>query len=207
MKKKNVLMMALSLALVAVIAVGGTLAYLTDNTGTMTNTFTFGKLQVEQKETADGVAVSDGSGHDYENLLPGATVQKDVKIKLVDNKTKAYVYVAVKNDNSTAVQYGNGEGDGFKAGVTNDWKPVTATEPAIADYDLYVYTGGQADAKAVETFDFTTLFANAKVKEYSNNETMTTTTIKIASYAIQADQMGDTNFDNKAAEYFNGYFN
>lgn len=42
MKKKNVLMMAMSLVLVAVIAVGGTLAYLTSNTKTLTNTFTVG---------------------------------------------------------------------------------------------------------------------------------------------------------------------
>lgn len=42
MKKKNVLMMAMSLVLVAVIAVGGTLAYLTSDTETLTNTFTVG---------------------------------------------------------------------------------------------------------------------------------------------------------------------
>ena len=41
MKKKNVLMMALSLCLVAVIAVGGTLAYLSDTDGAVTNTFQF----------------------------------------------------------------------------------------------------------------------------------------------------------------------
>ena len=41
MKKKNVLMMALSLCLVAVIAVGGTLAYLSDSDGTLVNTFKF----------------------------------------------------------------------------------------------------------------------------------------------------------------------
>ena len=43
MKKKNVLMTALSLTLVGVIAAGSTLAYLTSQSDTLTNTFTVGE--------------------------------------------------------------------------------------------------------------------------------------------------------------------
>ena len=40
MKKKNVLLVSLAFALVAVIAIGATFALLSDSTGPVTNTFT-----------------------------------------------------------------------------------------------------------------------------------------------------------------------
>ena len=43
MKKKNIMTAALSLSLVGVIAVGGTLAYFTDQAETKVNAFTTGK--------------------------------------------------------------------------------------------------------------------------------------------------------------------
>lgn len=51
MKKRNLLVAALSLCLVAVIAVGGTLAYFTDKTDTVVNTFTTGKVDIALYET------------------------------------------------------------------------------------------------------------------------------------------------------------
>lgn len=51
MKKRNLLVAALSLCLVAIIAVGGTLAYFTDQTQTMTNTFTTGKVDIDLYES------------------------------------------------------------------------------------------------------------------------------------------------------------
>lgn len=50
MKKRNLLMVALSLCLIAVIAVGGTLAYFTDQTDTLVNTFTTGKVDISLYE-------------------------------------------------------------------------------------------------------------------------------------------------------------
>ena len=46
MKKRNLLISLLSLALVAVIGVGATLAYFTDKTDTKKNTFTTGKVDI-----------------------------------------------------------------------------------------------------------------------------------------------------------------
>lgn len=51
MKKRNLLMAAMSLCLVAIIAVGGTLAYFTDKAGTVVNTFTTGKVDIDLYES------------------------------------------------------------------------------------------------------------------------------------------------------------
>ena len=86
MKKKNVLMMALSLCLVAVIAVGGTLAYLSDSDGDLVNTFKFANnIQVDVYEYTPGSESKNQSGYSYENLVVGDELEKDVDVDLSTN--------------------------------------------------------------------------------------------------------------------------
>ena len=203
MKMKNMLIGGMSLALVACISVGATLAYLSDNTGTMTNTFKFGALEVTQKETDGTNNVFNSGSLTYEDLVPGDTVEKEVKISLMDHKVDAYVYVAVKNSNNTLVKYGNGEDTSFVAGVASDWKKVESAEGK--DYYLYVYTGNTDAAKAVTHFTDSVLFTNAQVQnaDAGSDTVGADTTIKIASYAIQADHV--TGYEDKAIDYFDSY--
>ena len=107
MKKKNVLMMALSLALVAVIAVGGTLAYLSDTTGEVTNTFRFtaNGIDLTLAETADdgdGYTVDNSSaaesgGLNYTDILPGAVIDKNPQLTVENTSASdCYVYALVE---------------------------------------------------------------------------------------------------------------
>ena len=59
MNKRKLLLVALSLCMVAILAMGGTLAYLTD-TDAKTNVFTVGNVNIEQNE-------KDREGNDYVN--------------------------------------------------------------------------------------------------------------------------------------------
>ena len=115
MKKRNFLTIMLSLALVAVIGVGATLAYLTDNTQTVNNKFTFDNIQITLQENAsvpDGQSylirenkegtVADTTpieGSDvgvvYSDILPGATVEKNPYITVSESNAHAYVYAYV----------------------------------------------------------------------------------------------------------------
>lgn len=53
--KKKLLILSIVAALVAIAVVGGSLAYFTDTSDAVTNTFTIGSIDIEQKETnADG---------------------------------------------------------------------------------------------------------------------------------------------------------
>ena len=115
MKKRNFLTIMLSLALVAVIGVGATLAYLTDNTQTVNNKFTFDDIEITLKENATvpagqsylirenkegtvaGTEAIEGSdvGVVYSDILPGATVEKNPYITVSESNAHAYVYAYV----------------------------------------------------------------------------------------------------------------
>lgn len=115
MKKKNFLTILLSLALVAVIGVGATLAYLTDNTQTVKNKFAFDDIVITLKENASvpdgqsylirenkdntvaGTEAIEGSdvGVVYSDILPGATVEKNPYITVSESNAHAYVYAYV----------------------------------------------------------------------------------------------------------------
>ena len=111
MKKRNVMTMALSLAMVGVIAVGGTLAYLTATDGSVTNTFAFvtkdagdtGVINVKLEEGKPFEAGSEGvasvssntqGGYDYTNVVPNQTLPKAPEVS-VKTKVESYVYVRV----------------------------------------------------------------------------------------------------------------
>lgn len=115
MKKKNLLMMALSLCLVAVVAVGGTLAYLTDTDDQVKNTFTFaGDIEVELTETAPTTGLGDASVEwdrvnntmKYTNVVKGQTLPKEPKIELTQYTVDTYVFAKIDNNTSNMITVG-----------------------------------------------------------------------------------------------------
>ena len=93
MSKRKILMLAMSLCMVAILAVGGTLAYFVD-TETATNTFTVGKVDIQLNEyNADGSAFTND-----QVLMPGSKTENEIaKIVKVKNtgKNDAYVWIEV----------------------------------------------------------------------------------------------------------------
>lgn len=94
MKKKNILAMVLALALVAVLAVGATLAYFTDN-DTTTNTFTMGKVNINLDESKDGKEWKE-DGLDYTNIVPGDTETKIARVTVSGDSEDCYLMVTAK---------------------------------------------------------------------------------------------------------------
>ena len=83
MTKRKILMLAMSICMVAILAVGGTLAYFTD-TDDATNVFTMGVVEIDLIE--DFVQESE--------LFPGQDVNKDVYVKNTGSNS-AYVRVHI----------------------------------------------------------------------------------------------------------------
>lgn len=85
MKKKS-LALVLALAMIVVCVVGGTLAWLTDKTDPVTNTFTYGDINIKLDES--------------ENLdlkmVPGYTITKDPKVTVKAGSEKCYLFVKVE---------------------------------------------------------------------------------------------------------------
>ena len=136
MKKRNVMTMALSLAMVGVIGVGSTLAYLTATDGKLTNTFEFDKngITLDQWENANNTEGAelgaadevkeigkvngknqDMDGYDYTNVIPGGTYVKDVNID-VNAAFETVVFVEVTTP------------------VVDDEVPVTVDDSVMDDY-------------------------------------------------------------------------
>ena len=153
MKMKNMLIGGMSLALVACISVGATLAALTANDQTVTNHFTFvdggtsGKvIEVELKEdqpakTGDETitANSDGHGWSYTDVLPGQTLKKNPQIDVQTN-APAYVYVRITEGKNVSVKDLKLTANGWTQ-VTGHadtyWKAYDAGEKFGVDEDVF----------------------------------------------------------------------
>lgn len=157
MKKKNVLTMALSVSLVGVIAVGGTLAYLTSTTGPVTNTFTGSAgitmtldeapVDANGKETA-GARRTENS---YSNILPGEVYDKDPTVHITSvpaNGADVYVVVKGATGDDYTVTFGEWNSKLTKVeGYTDLYKYTDVVEPS----DI---TGGKFDIKVFDTIEF-----------------------------------------------------
>lgn len=88
MKKKSIALF-LAFALVAGVAIGGTLAWLTAGTESVVNTFTTSDIEVTLTET----------DRTYQ-MVPGHTIEKDPKVKVSANSEDCYLFIkVVESDN------------------------------------------------------------------------------------------------------------
>ena len=87
MKTRNkALVLTLCAVLLVVATVMGTLAYLTAQSQTITNTFTVGNITVELAET---------TGNTYK-MVPGYTITKDPKAKVVAGSEECFLFVKLE---------------------------------------------------------------------------------------------------------------
>lgn len=99
MKKLNKLSVStLSIALAVILifggAIGGTIAWLTAKTGSVTNVFTIGKIQLTLTETnAEGQTVN--SGEQTFLVTPGSNLTKDPTVTVGKGSVASYVFVKI----------------------------------------------------------------------------------------------------------------
>ena len=162
MTKKKILVLALTIAMVAILAVGGSLAYLTD-TKTATNTFTVGNVQIdliEQEKLAGEETLKPYKDGD-KVLKPGKSNDGNAvsKIVTVENTgaNDAWVWVDLKipaylvsneyptNESKNALHWNSYGCFNVEYNSGNYWK--LATDDGIVDADHKVTN---ADMVAVE---------------------------------------------------------
>lgn len=106
--KKRTLALILALVLVFGAAVGGTIAYLTDTTGPIANTFTVGNVDINLTETfntdTDGNQENDAW---QAQLIPGTTYAKDPVVTVTADSEDCWLFVKFeeKNDAATYLNY------------------------------------------------------------------------------------------------------
>ena len=115
-KKSLTPIFVLALALIVIIggSIGGTLAWLTDKTTEVTNTFTVGNIAIKLEESWN----TDGSDNDTladswsAKIIPGNSYEKDPKVTVLSGSEDCWLFVTmtvknntVPNSNKTLIQY------------------------------------------------------------------------------------------------------
>lgn len=178
MKKKILMALALIGCAIVLVAgtIAGTVAYLTSTTGTISNTFTVGKVNISMVEsvTNEYGAVTTGTtstGNKYK-LIPGHEYVKDPTITVTGGSESCYLFVKVENGISA-----------IEAGTTIAAQMTANGWTALADQTgVYykTYTSQEADL-TVPVFANFTIANNADVTTYGSAK------INITAYAIQQD--------------------
>lgn len=181
MKKNKILALVLACIVCVGIGIGGTLAWLTANTDTVTNTFTVGDINLELYETdKDGKHVTTKS---YK-IIPGGEDAKDPTIEVKAKSEKCYVFACVTNNVKL-----NNEVVATTDISTPNWEKVDEN----GDKTLYVYIGTQATEKVVDAGTAAVTLPVFTKVEYSEKntkddiDTLAGTTIKVEGFAHQSE--------------------
>lgn len=193
MKKKNILTMVLALALVAVLAVGATLAYFTDK-DTTTNTFTMGKVDINLDESKDGKNwVEDGL--DYTSIVPGDKETKIARVRVKSDSEDCYVMVTAKVTTAEDTKLTDDDIALLRTAVQNAieangdmWE---VTEKTVnGEKVLQCVYKGNGDHIAHKN-DELILFKEIQIPgaEFKNNTAGQSFGIELKAYAIQSDNV------------------
>ncbi len=199
MKNKKVLSMIAALGLVAVVGIGGTLAYFNDRTENLTNTFTMAEQGIEmelwessvmadgeggyrQNERGPKVVAGTDEGISYKDLQPGADVYKDPTITIKANSVDCYVYASIttKNDAKNTFTVNSAWSEITKASTDNEDGTTTR---------YYVYGTEQTPTEVKQNTadqDLTPLFTNVDIAADVTNVKEELGDIVIKSSAVQA---------------------
>lgn len=173
--------MLFTLALVLVVAVasvGGTIAWLTDKTAPVTNTFTVGDINIELTETE----------RTYK-IVPGVEIPKDPKVTVEANSEACWLFVKVEEANWPSATESNTTTRKVKYDIADGWTKLTGVEGVN---DVYYR---EVSATTADT-DFAVLKDN-KVTVSQNltkaeaNAIIASPTLTFTAYAIQKEGSAD----------------
>lgn len=194
MKKKSLLTMFLALALVGAIGIGATLAYLSDATGAMTNTFTVGKIKISMDESDESTPNDSTdrtvSGNAYNDIQPGDVLKKDPTVTVTAGSADCYVFMKLTGaDNLVSNKFSFGGFDATKwIKVDANGAEVDLTKDKTLDgiYRYYKVVNKSDAAQKLEPL-FATVTYSIDAEELAQGVTLSDVVIK--SCAVQSDNI------------------
>lgn len=167
------LVLVLALALIVGVAGGATFAWLTAKSDTVTNTFTYGDINIKLKES---------TGSDYK-IIPGVDIKKDPLVTVLAKSEACWLFVKVEEEGTFvadkvtySIADGWTKGDGTNIPANVYYREVAANDanqefPVLKDNKITVSdTLTKIDIKDILT---------------------TTPKLSITAYAIQKDGMAN----------------
>lgn len=163
-------------------AIGGTVAWLTDKTGPVVNTFTYGDINIELTETKPE--------NKQAKIIPGVNIEKDPKVTVKANSEACWLFVKIKEENWPTLTETDRTIKKVSYDIATDWKPlegqagvyyreVDATT-ANAGVSYYILKGDTAYPNGVVTVS----------ENLTKNEVNSITTqpkLTFTAYAVQKD--------------------
>lgn len=172
MKKKS-MVLVLALALLVVGMIGGTLAWLTDTSEAVVNTFTTSDIDISLDET---------TGDSYK-MVPGYTIDKDPKVTVLEGSEECYLFVKLEKFQNFDAYLEYTVADGWTAldGVDGIYYRVVETADMGTAY--HVLANNQVTVKGSVTKDM----MNALTEQ-------TYPQLKVTAYASQYHKNADEIF-------------
>lgn len=167
----RVLVMAVALTLIIGGIIGGSVAWLTATSNTVTNTFMVGNIDIELTEE---------SGSTYK-MVPGNTIQKNPKVTVKTGSEACWLFVKIEKQNKIDdfITYSVDEGWTALPNVDNVYyREVNATTSGVNEF--YVLDGNTVTVKDTVTNDALNGLTEAQYPKLS-----------FTAYAVQKDNIGD----------------
>lgn len=168
----------LALVLVIGCAAGGTIAWLTAQTGPVVNTFTYGDINITLTETKPV--------NQQAKIIPGVDIEKDPKVTVKANSEACWLFVKVEEEGTFvtgkvtySIATGWTQGDGTKIPANVYYCEVPAT---TADTSYYVLKGSTEYPNGVVTVSEELTKAEVNSITAENQPKLTFT-----AYAVQKD--------------------
>ena len=165
MKKKLTVSLAV-LALVACMTAGATLAWLTAKTSSVTNTFTYGDINIELKET---------TGESYK-MVPGNTIAKDPKVTVKANSEACWLFVKVEKSTNF---------DEFMTyGIADGWTKLDGVDGVY-----YREVASPTDDTVFDVLKDNSVTVKTTVTKEQFNSLTSNPTLTFTAYACQKDNV------------------
>lgn len=125
--KKKTFIIALCLALVVAFAAGGAIAWLTDTTEEVKNTFTVGNIDIDLAETTTNY-----------KMVPGNTIAKDPKVTVKAGSEACWLFVKIAESTNldTFIDYTVADGWTALTGVDGVYYRKVAATTADTPFDV-----------------------------------------------------------------------
>lgn len=177
--KKKTIAVVLALVLVICCAVGGVLAWLTDTTDSITNTFTVGNVKIDLAESKDLDL----------KMVPGQPITKDPKVTVEAGSEACYLFVKVEKS-ATLKDY-------IDYTVDSGWVPLEGVEDVFYK-DVDATTAADGETYSVLANDKVTVKSDVTQKMMDNLSATDAVqpTLTFTAYAIQS-----AGFDTPAAAW------
>lgn len=180
--KKKILVSSAAVILALCLVIGGTMAWLVDDTAEVKNTFTVGDINIELKET---------TGTSYK-MVPGSSINKDPKVTVKANSEACYLFVKIDESSNfdDFITYAIADGWTFYNTAATGSSIDTATNDS---YYIYRTVAASTSDTSFSVLSGDTVSVKGTV-EKSAMEALTATTyptLKFKAYAVQSANVAD----------------